>query len=54
MLYTLMHSDLLERPSLKKNEYYSLRQLDDPVYDEATSTQPDYVQLSGHGSKRSK
>ena len=28
--------------STKKNESYSLRQLDDPVYDEASSTQPNY------------
>ena len=28
-----------------KNECYSLRQLDDPVYDEASSTQPNYSSL---------
>ena len=32
-------------PSTKSNESYSLRQLDDPVYDEATSTQPNYSSL---------
>ena len=35
-----MYSYQLEGPSTKKNECYSLRQLDDPVYDEASSTQP--------------
>ena len=37
-------SDQLEGPSTKKNECHSLRQLDDPVYDEAA--QPNYSSLS--------
>ena len=31
--------------SAKENECYSLRQLDDPVYDEASSAQPNYSSL---------
>ena len=31
--------------STKKNECYSLRQLNDPVYDDASSTQPNYSSL---------
>ena len=30
------------QPATNKNESYSLRQLDDPVYDDASSTQPNY------------
>ena len=36
------HSHQLEGPATNENEYYSLRQLDDPVYDDASSTQPNY------------
>ena len=40
------HSHQLESPALKKNKCYSLRpQLVDPVYDEPSSTQPNYSSL---------
>ena len=42
-IYT--HSHQFESPSLKKNGCSSLRQLDDPVYDEPSSSQPNYSSL---------
>ena len=43
MYYNYIHSHQLEGPATNKNEYYSLRQLEDPVYDDASSTQPNYT-----------
>ena len=37
-----IHSHQLESPATSKNDNYNLRQLDDPVYDDASPTQPDY------------
>ena len=37
------HSHQIECSATNKNESCSLRQLDDSVYDEATSTQPNYT-----------
>ena len=37
-----IHSHQLESPATSKNDNYNLRQLDDPVYDDASSTQPNY------------
>ena len=41
-----IHSHQVEGPATNKNEYYSFRQLDDPVYDDASSTQPNYSHSS--------
>ena len=37
-----IHSHQVEDSSTKKNEYYSFRQLNDPVYDDASSRLPSY------------
>ena len=45
LLYTKSGLICTHSLSVKRNESYSLRQLDDPVYDDATPTQPNYSSL---------